>query len=260
MKSITDTKAVRVLTHLIAPIVRLPIGLPLKRYSASTFWRREIQVYIRWYEGKLAELYGVPAPTDDTKVKDHDLKENAIRTWSNADINKYPNHLLVSRDFFRGKRVLDVGCGPIPYALAFDDCEIFGLDPLIKEYKKSGFPLDNYSKRLTYVGGIAEKMQFEDAFFDAVISVNAIDHVDDFPLAAREICRVLRPEGILRLEVHYHRPTVTEPWALNDDIMMACFGHLGVRKIRTRPFIELFPASKEREGELVVWSNRDYLN
>ena len=35
-------------------------------------------------------------------------------------------------------------------------------------------------------------MPFEDGFFDAVISVNAIDHVNDFAETAKEIKRVLK--------------------------------------------------------------------
>lgn len=257
MKINTDTKTVRMLTHLLAPVAKLRIGLPFKRYSASAFWRREIQIYIAWYEGKISQLYGVPAPADDIKVKDYSLQENAIRTWAKADINKYPNHLLIPRDYFQGKRILDIGCGPIPYALAFTDCEIFGLDPMINKYKKLGFPLDSYPERLTYVKGDAEKMPFEDNFFDAVISVNAIDHVDNFSAAAKEASRVLRPEGILRLEVHYHQSTVTEPWAIDDDMVLKLFGHLGIRRVHERPYTELYP-ERPQEGEmLVVWANRD---
>ena len=93
-------KAVRVLTHLLSPIVRSRMGVPLKRYSALAFWRREIQVYMKWYDGKIPELYGVPAPTDNIKVTDYDQKENAIRTWAEADINKYPNLCCISLSRF----------------------------------------------------------------------------------------------------------------------------------------------------------------
>lgn len=250
-------KAIRVLKYWLAPIARSRVGLPLKRRSALTFWRREIQVYTKWYQGKIAHHYGVAAPTDEMKVTGYNLKENAIRTWANADIDKYPYHLLIPEDYFHGKRILDVGCGPIPYALAFTDCEICGLDPLIDKYRELGFPLDKYSDRLTYVRTGAENMPFEDNFFDAVISVNAIDHVDDSPAAAKEVSRVLRPEGVLRIEVHYHQPEITEPWSLSDDIVTKHFDHLGIRKIHERLFTELYPESPERGEKVAIWANRD---
>jgi SAM-dependent methyltransferase len=66
-------------------------------------------------------------------------------------------------------------------------------------------------------------MPFENHFFDAVISVNAIDHVDDFFKTASEIIRVLKPNGKIRLHVHYHIKTQTEPLELNDTIVENAF-------------------------------------
>jgi ubiquinone/menaquinone biosynthesis C-methylase UbiE len=230
-----------------------------KKYSALDFWRSEREVYVRWDEGEIKSLYGIPSPDDDMKVTGYSYKENVIRTWAQADIDKYPGHLLVSRDYFRGKKILDVGCGPVPYTLAFTDCEIYGLDHLVDGYARLGFPLSEYSDRLTYVNGVAEDMPFEDNFFDAVISVNAIDHVDDFTLTAKEISRILRPEGILRMEVHYHKPTVREPWELNDKFMLEHFGHIGIKKIHERSFGELYPDESEekKQEKLVVWTNKE---
>jgi 2-polyprenyl-3-methyl-5-hydroxy-6-metoxy-1,4-benzoquinol methylase len=175
----------------ILPLQQNFYRLPYKQYSELAFWRREIQKYIKWYEGKLSSHYGVPAPTEEIRVIEYDLKVNAILTWVKAHINKYLDLLLIPKEYFRGKRILDVGCGPIPYALAFVDCEIFGLDQLISEYIKLGFPLDKYSDHLTYVNCASENIPIKDNFFDAVISVNAIDHVDDFSATAKEISGVL---------------------------------------------------------------------
>ena len=253
-------KVIRAIKYCLDQIVRLQRGLPQKQYSEWNFWRQEISRYIDWYEGKIDYLWGVPRPPDEIKITGYGLKENAIRTWAYSSANKtlkYPRRLFIPRDYFSEKRILDVGCGPIPCALAFIDCEIYGLDQLVDEFKELGFPLDDYSERLTYVQGSAESMPFEDNFFDAVISVNAIDHVDDFSAAAKEISRVLRPEGTLRMETHYHQPTTTEPWSLNDDMVIKHFGHLGIRKVHERPFTEVNLEVPERGEKLVVWANRD---
>ena len=244
--------------HLSDRIARLQQGLPHKQFSEWSFRRRQIKRYVDWYEGKIEYLYDVPRPSDEIKVTGYGPDGNAIRTWAHSSANislKYPSRLLIPRDYFAGKRILDVGCGPIPSALAFTDCEIYGLDQLVEKYRALGFPLEEYSQRLTYVQGDAEDMPFEDEFFDGVISVNAIDHVDDFPSAAKEITRVLRPEGILRMEIHYHLPTVNEPWALDDDIVIKHFGHLGMRKVHEQPYINLYPELPERGEMLVVWAN-----
>ena len=87
--------------------------------------------------------------------------------------------------------------------------------------------------------------------FYAVVSVNAIDHVDDFGQAAREIQRVLKPRGKLRMQVHYHPPTRCEPIEVDDTILLESFEALGIQKV----------GESEIEGtkgqKLVVWSTPD---
>jgi ubiquinone/menaquinone biosynthesis C-methylase UbiE len=106
----------------------------------------------------------------------------------------------------------------------------------------------------------AENIPVDNGFFDVVVSVNTIDHVDDFPSVAREIRRVIKLGGFLILEVHYHKPTKTEPWTLDDKACIRYFGDLGIKKIHDGPFIK-FCASRERTERLVtterqvIWSN-----
>jgi ubiquinone/menaquinone biosynthesis C-methylase UbiE len=152
---------------------------------------------------------------------------------------------MLGADALTGLRVLDVGCGPIPYAAAFTGCDITGIDPLIDGYRALGYPLDG----MEYVCAPAEAMPFADDSFDAVISMNALDHVDDFGAVAREIQRVAR--GLIRIEVHYHAPTVTEPLALDDDIVRECFPTLV--KLREKPYAEFYPWAT---GTVAVWSSR----
>jgi ubiquinone/menaquinone biosynthesis C-methylase UbiE len=231
-------------------------NLSYKQYCELAFWQREIQQYIKWYMGKKPCHYGVSSPANKIKVTEYGLKENAILTWVKAHINKYPDLLLIPKDYFVGKTILDVGCGPIPYVLAFTNCKIYGLDQLIGEYKQLGFPLEKHSNRLTYINGSAENIPVKDKFFDAVISVNALDHVDDFPKTAEEISRVLQPEGILRIETNYHQPTTCEPWPLSDELIIKHFGHLNVKKVSERLVTEVFPEAPEKKELLVVWTNK----
>ena len=87
-------------------------------------------------------------------------------------------------------KVLDVGSGPFPSALCFQGCDIYNLDPLMDKYIAAGYPLHCYESRARFVQAKAEAIPFEDGFFDAVISVNAIDHVDGDP---RQLARI--PSG-----------------------------------------------------------------
>jgi SAM-dependent methyltransferase len=227
--------------------------LPYKQYSEIKWWQHENARRIDWYEGRRAEFHGVPAPRPEDKVVGDDLGESALWTWLKLTQDTYPRRLALPTDHFRGKRVLDVGCGPLPLALAFTECEVYGLDQLIDHYAKVGYPLHKYPARMKYVLAGAERIPLPDHFVDAVISVNAIDHVDDFGAAAREIGRVLRPGGLLRMEVHYHAPNECEPWGLDDDIVLEHFGYLKIRKVQERA-----PTPHERllaDGEkLVVWT------
>lgn len=155
---------------------------------------------------RLTDPYITPSPQPKERVIGYSEEENAIRTWARTDSEKYLRHLMLPKDTFVGKKLLDVGCGAFPFAAASANCDIFGLEPLLGAFKKLGFPLGDptYSDNITCMEAPAEKVPVGDNFFDAIVSVNAIDHVDDFPLAAYEICRVIKPDGILVFAVQYH--------------------------------------------------------
>jgi len=123
----------------------------------------------------------------------------------------------LDRDFYTGKRMLDVGCGPRgSLEWATMAAERVGVDPLVGNYRALGIE----AHAMTYVEAGAERLPFEDAHFDVVSCFNALDHVDDVDAAIRELTRVARPGalGLLLVEVE-HEPTVTEPQTLSWDIV-----------------------------------------
>jgi SAM-dependent methyltransferase len=118
--------------------------------------------------------------------------------------------------FYRGKAVLDIGCGPRgSLEWATEASRRVGLDPLAREYR--GLGTDEHA--MEYVAGRSEEMPFDDAEFDVVTSLNSLDHVDDLGRTAAEIKRVTRPGGhfVLAVEIG-HRPTWTEPHSLSWDV------------------------------------------
>ena len=101
-----------------------------------------------------------------------------------------------------------------------------------------GWPLFEYNAKFVNAGG--ERMPYPCEYFDAVISVNALDHVDDFERVAAEIQRVLKREGEIYFEVEYHIPTVTEPVQLNDARVVEAFSRCKLSKIIDRTGHEMF--------------------
>jgi SAM-dependent methyltransferase len=223
--------------------------LRFKQLAELWFWHTQIKRWLKWYQGE--DLKGFPIKaTGELKVTAYTPRENAILTYRNAVMDRYPSVLRIPTEYFVGKRVLDVGAGPLGLALAFRGTEVYGLDPLADEYEALGFPVRRYDSRYTSVASGAESIPFPDGFFDAVISVNAIDHVDSFPATAKEISRVLRPDGILRIQIHYHCPTIAEPRELNDALVMQHLGDLRVQKIFEGPW-----RSHLTSHTTTIWAN-----
>jgi len=232
-----------------------------KHDSELAWWERELRHYVAWFNGERA-LYGVSPPQPHEKRLGESVESSACLTHLAKTLHRYPERLKIQPDHFAGKKILDLGCGPLPYSTAFEDCVVIGLDPLVKRYEEAGFPLAEYSDAITFVAGVAEEMPFPSRSFDALISVNSIDHVDDFMRTAREIRRVLKKDGIIRMEVRHHAPTELEPVALTDEVILAHLCDLGIEKVSDSahdPASEYRDSGQDRKidpGERVsVWAN-----
>jgi SAM-dependent methyltransferase len=120
-----------------------------------------------------------------------------------------------------------------------------------------GFPLEVWRRMgFHYHCAPAESMPFTDHHFDGVVSVNAIDHVDDFARTAEEIRRILRPGGLFRMHVHYHDATTTEPIELNDDVFLEHYGWVpGLRRIATSDVKDCGLTQAGRGESYVLWGN-----
>lgn len=232
-----------------------------QKYEAElTFWKEEIPRYIRWYSGKVREMYGVPAPLSRDKIVRHlTIEQNAIETWINADKWRYCKHLCVEPTYFDGKQILEIGCGPLGLSRWFAGARVYGLDPLTDAYLAMGYPAWPGIPLQCH----AEEILADGNSFDAIISVNAIDHVDDFEQTVKELNRVLKSGGEIRIEIHYHEKTVTEPVVLDDARVFAAFDAAGIpdmRKISELPSTVFYPpGTHPKTDRFALWSNRQHL-
>ena len=155
--------------------------------------------------------------------KSRQLEEGTLHNRWYQEI--FTTRLNLSPEFYAGKRILDIGSGPRG-SLEWADMaeERVCLDPLVPRYRAFGIE----KHKAHYVDAPAERIPFPDGHFDAVSSINSLDHVDDVDQAIREMTRVLAPGGMILLIVEIHpRPTIAEPHVLPWDLAKR-FGGLQV--------------------------------
>jgi arsenite methyltransferase len=98
------------------------------------------------------------------------------------------------------RRVLDVASGPGTSAFFLAErfgCEVVGVDYSAQNVQRANdlAANKNLGSRVHFELGDAERLQFPDASFDAVICECAFCTFPDKSSAAREFARVLRPDG-----------------------------------------------------------------
>jgi SAM-dependent methyltransferase len=218
-----------------------------RKYKAElAYWREELEHLRKWHEDRSIDWWGIPPVAAEAKVSTSTISAvNAVMTMHSVRPN-YLEELQLGRDALAGQTVLEVGCGPLAPLLQFSACVRHGVDPLINLYLDSGWPLYDYDAK--FVSARAERMPYANSYFDAVISVNALDHVDDFRQAAAEIQRVVKVGGSLYFEIEYHSPTVNEPQKLNDDVVLDSFRNCELRKVCERGKREMFQSMIDRFG------------
>jgi SAM-dependent methyltransferase len=94
---------------------------------------------------------------------------------------------------------LDLGCG-LTSTLGFKGALIHAVDPLLDEYDKL---YKDPRPWIIYRKMSGEALDYQDATFDYVWSINCIDHTPNPDRMLSEIRRVLRPGGNLHFSVNY---------------------------------------------------------
>ena len=99
----------------------------------------------------------------------------------------------------KGIHALDIGFGSgfplVELAMRLGPTsKVFGLDPWKAAIERTKFKI-KYSdvQNVEIVEGVAERMPFENDFFDLIVSNNGLNNVQDLPKALSECNRVSRP-------------------------------------------------------------------
>jgi SAM-dependent methyltransferase len=174
----------------IAPATSLPTDV----YAA--FHRRLVNLYAQHFRPILLGTEHLRQMTDDS------LDERR----SIAQLELFER--LTGRTL-RGLRVLEVGSGvgmTVAMARKRFGAEAFGIEPATHEYEGTfavsrdllaAYGLDAAAVTM----GVGEQLPFPDGHFDAVISSNVLEHVQDPQRVLSESLRVLRTQGLLQFVI-----------------------------------------------------------
>ena len=127
-------------------------------------------------------------------------ERNESPTFSRA-LHEYPR--------FRGRRVLDVGCGN-GYVLsryAREGARVFGVDLTDAAVRLCVARFQQERLAGDFCVGNAEELPFGDGAFDCVCSMGVLHHTPDTPRAVGEVWRVLKPGGRF-IGMFYHRDSL----------------------------------------------------
>ncbi len=104
---------------------------------------------------------------------------------------------VVSFPSYKGKKVLEIGCGigldSLQFARAGADLTAIDLTPNAIKLAKRNLELHNY--KASFINANAESLDFPDNHYDVVYSHGVLHHTPEPQKAFNEVFRVLKPGG-----------------------------------------------------------------
>jgi SAM-dependent methyltransferase len=128
--------------------------------------------------------------------------------WVDLQWSLTVNDLRAAGPRARG-RLLDVGCGCLPYEQVFAPyvSEYVGLE-VEATFSETAAAFNSRQPHVYYDG---ERIPFESGTFDTVLSIQVLEHTPDPQHLLGEMARVLRPGGLLILSVPFSFRLHEEP-------------------------------------------------
>ena len=136
-----------------------------------------------------------------------------------------------------GSKVLDVGCGEGRHIFGilneFEDVYCYGLDQDIPSLDKCKEGLE-FFKELDLNGTVFQQgsiyqLPFKENFFDLIIFLEVLEHLEDYHAAIDEIYRVLKPGGKFLSSVPSYWPEKI-CWSLSSGYQNMPGGHVRIFK------------------------------
>ena len=143
-----------------------------------------------------------------TTAEVEQLKIRLKTTWMAGDYDRFARYMEKDAEvFFRrlgvtpGTRLLDVGCGAGQLALiaARAGAQVTGCDIATNWIEKARARAAAEGLAATFQEGDAEALPYEDAQFDAVVSIFGAMFAPNPELVAAELTRVCRPGGMIAM-------------------------------------------------------------
>jgi len=136
------------------------------------------------------------SPDDPQKLRWVDLEERQP-----LQVGEYAERLQLALPL-KGARVLDIGCqnGATLVALLERGAVPTGIEIDARCVEAARIRMRCHGMDADVRAGSACAMPFADGAFDAVLASNVIEHVESKTALLDEVCRVLRPGGVLYID------------------------------------------------------------
>jgi ubiquinone/menaquinone biosynthesis C-methylase UbiE len=164
--------------------------------------------------GELQEVFNHAIFTNGTEQKRKEIMLNSSESSYKSE-KAYSCCHYFGKDltpYLKGKDVLDLGCfnggRSIAWLEKFELASITGID-VQREYIDAATQFAQLKNaKAQYFVACGEELPFEDQNFDAIISFNVMEHLQNVEKALNECYRVLRPNGLLCVVFPgYYHPT-----------------------------------------------------
>lgn len=115
-----------------------------------------------------------------------------------------------------GQRIVDIGCGMGGSSIRLAkvrNCTVTGvtLSPVQRHWAATSAALQGVSRRTRFLAADAESVEFDDASFDVLWSVECTEHLFDKAEFFRRAARWLRPGGRLAIAVWFEGEDTSRP-------------------------------------------------